>query len=84
LLRASDLVVLDYWMPDMKGLAVASRLRKIDPDVPILMLSGFREIGGEGLGLVDRWLLKGETNPDDLLDTVLELLGRRERGTPAT
>jgi|SRR5579883_1059298 len=79
-----DLVVLDYWMADMNGLAVASKLRKIKPNVAILMLSGFREISGEGLGLVNQWILKGESSPADLLNTVSELVAQPEGGNPAT
>ena len=36
-----DLVVLDYQMPVMNGLEVATEMRKQAPDIPILMISTF-------------------------------------------
>src|SRR5690348_5627657 len=74
-----DLVVLDYWMPDLKGTAVAKRLKNIKPKVPVVMLSGYRPIFDEGVGLADVWLLKGETKPEDLLAAVSELVNRQGR-----
>lgn len=72
-----DLVVLDYWMADMNGLDVAERLKHINPKVPIVMFSGFRSILDEGIGRVDRWLVKGQNEPGDLLSTIRELLGHQ-------
>ena len=69
-----DLVVLDYWMPDVRGIAVAERLKRMNPRLPVVMLSGYRPIGDESIGRVERWLLKGESSPEDLLSTVRELL----------
>jgi DNA-binding response OmpR family regulator len=71
-----DLVVLDYWMADMRGLDVAEELKRINSKVPILMLSGYRSILDEGIGRVDRWLVKGQSEPEDLLSTISELLSR--------
>jgi CheY-like chemotaxis protein len=36
-----DLIVLDFAMPVMNGLEAASRLRRIQPGVPILLLTAF-------------------------------------------
>jgi CheY-like chemotaxis protein len=69
-----DLVVLDYWMPDIKGIAAAERLKRMNPSVPIIMLSAFPPIGDETVGRVERWLIKGESGPEDLLSAVQELL----------
>jgi CheY-like chemotaxis protein len=71
-----DLVVLDYWMADLDGLEVAAEMKRIKPKVPIVMLSGYRSILDEGIGRVDRWLIKGQTEPDDLLTTIKQLLSR--------
>ena len=68
-----DLVVLDYWMADKDGLEVAAELKHTNPKVPIVMLSGYRSILDEGIGLVDRWLMKGG-EPADLVSTIKELL----------
>jgi len=71
-----DLVVLDYWMADMDGLDVAERLKHINSKVPIVMFSGYRSILDEGIGRVDRWLVKGQSEPEDLLCAIRELLSR--------
>ena len=39
-----DLVVLDYRLPDMDGLTVIGRIRRLDPEVPILMITGHGSI----------------------------------------
>lgn len=36
-----DLVVTDYKMPRMDGLELIVNLRKLDPEVPIVLISGF-------------------------------------------
>jgi len=69
-----DLVVLDYWMADLRGIQLAERLKRTKRRVPIIMLSGFRPIGDEGIGRVERWLVKGESGPEDLLSTIRQLL----------
>jgi two-component system nitrogen regulation response regulator NtrX len=35
-----DLVLLDVWLPGMDGLEVISKVRKLDPDLPVVMISG--------------------------------------------
>jgi PAS domain S-box-containing protein len=70
-------VILDYWMSGMKGTAVASELRRIDPAVPIIVLSGMSDLPGEAAGLVDQWIVKGSTRPEQLLNCVNALLDRR-------
>jgi CheY-like chemotaxis protein len=71
-----DLVLLDYWMADMNGLAVAAELKRINSNVPLVMLSGFHYILDEAMGRVDEWLIKGEIQPWDLLLTISKLLSR--------
>lgn len=41
--KSIDLVVTDFKMPDMNGVELIENLRKIQPDLPILMLTGFKE-----------------------------------------
>jgi two-component system, OmpR family, response regulator CpxR len=69
-----DVVVLDYWMADMKGLAVADELKRIRPGIPILMLSAFSPILDEAIGKADAWLTKGEIDPKQMLDMVGKLI----------
>jgi len=49
-----DAVVLDFWMPGLRGIAVAEKLRSMSRRVPIVMLSGYHPIGDEGIGRVDK------------------------------
>ena|ERR1700690_2907949 len=72
-----DAVILDYWMAGMKGTAVAFELKRINPAIPVIMLSGLSELPGETAGFVDRWIIKGSTRPEELLDFIKVLLERR-------
>jgi PAS domain S-box-containing protein len=72
-----DAVILDYWMSGMKGTAVAAELKRINPAVPIVVLSGVSDLPGEAAGLVDLWLLKGSHRAEQLLDSIGDLLERR-------
>jgi PAS domain S-box-containing protein len=70
-------VILDYWMSGMKGTAVASELKRIDPSVPIIVLSGMSDLPGEATGVVDQWIMKGSIRAAELLDSIHSLLERR-------
>ncbi|MCP4134655.1 MAG: sigma-54-dependent Fis family transcriptional regulator [bacterium] len=39
-----DLVVLDVWLPDMNGIEVLEQIKKIYPDVAVIMISGHGSI----------------------------------------
>jgi CheY-like chemotaxis protein len=69
-----DAVILDYWMADMNGLQVARELRKINPAVPIIILSAYGELLDESLGIADLWIRKGEEDPQYLLNRLEQLL----------
>lgn len=69
-----DAVVLDYWMADMNGLQVAREIRKLDPSIPIIILSAYGELLDESLGLADLWIRKGEEDPQYLLNRLEQLL----------
>lgn len=58
-----DAVVLDYAMPGMNGAEVATRLRKLRPEVPILLLSAYLGLPPEVTSLVDVYMTKGEGAP---------------------
>jgi DNA-binding response OmpR family regulator len=42
-----DLLVTDYEMPGISGLALAAQLRLRDENLPVLMVSGYPEAAGE-------------------------------------
>lgn len=68
-----DAVVLDYFMPEMHGGAVAVQMRRLRPDVPILLLSAHINLPRETIEAVDFTILKGD-GPNILLAKVREVL----------
>jgi DNA-binding response OmpR family regulator len=74
--RPISAVVLDYWMSSMNGLAVATEMKQLRPTIPIIMLSGFASLPGEGVGVVDAWLQKARAEPEVLIERVTELIRR--------
>jgi CheY-like chemotaxis protein len=68
-----DLVLLDYAMPDTNGDDVAATMRRIKPDVRILMFSGVAEVPEHARLHVDAFLQKGQA-PTVVLDKIRELL----------
>jgi len=71
--NAVDLVVLDYFMPDMNGGAVAAELRKLRPDVPIIFLSAYFSLPPEALELANAFITKGDP-PDALIEKIEQLV----------
>ena len=51
-------MILDYQMPEMNGELVAAEMRKTNPRVPILMLSGCESLPENALQLVDEFIAK--------------------------
>jgi len=70
-------VILDYWMADMNGMQVARENRKLNPAVPIIILSAYGELLDESLGMAELWIRKGEEDPQFLLARLEELLKSR-------
>jgi CheY-like chemotaxis protein len=74
-----DAVIVDYWMADMNGLAVAKELRRLNRKTPIIVLSAYAPILDEAVGLADLWVKKGEEDPEYLLSKLKELLEKRRQ-----
>src|ERR1700720_1396533 len=55
-----DLVMLDYALPDSNGDDVAATMKRIKPDVRILMFSGVRDVPEDARLHVDAFLQKGQ------------------------
>lgn len=76
-----DLVILDLMLPEMDGFEVCKRLRQINPDLPIIMLTAktndFDKIVGLELG-ADDYLAK-PFNPRELFARIKTILRRVER-----
>jgi PAS domain S-box-containing protein len=59
--HAFDAVITDYSMPGMTGVALAEEVRRLRPDLPVLLMTGYSEgVSGEVLerGLVRRLIPK--------------------------
>ena len=54
-----DAVILDYEMPEMNGLELAVRLKRRDPTLPVIMVSGSAPMLEEMAPFVDATLAKG-------------------------
>ncbi len=83
--RRPDLLVLDIGLPGISGIELCHRLRDVDVDVPILMLSARDQVGDRVAGLqagADDYLVKPFAL-DELAARVQALL-RRSRAVPAT
>ncbi len=77
-----DLVLLDWTLPGPSGLDLLGSWRRAGHDMPVLMLTGRREVGDRVDGLdtgADDYLTK-PFDMDELLARVRSLLRRRERG----
>jgi CheY-like chemotaxis protein len=75
-------VVLDYRMPEMDGGQVAAEIRRLKPDVKILLLSAYLDLPQELLNLVDGRVVKG-TSPTAFLTALRQLLPACNRQVPA-
>ncbi|WP_306215746.1 response regulator transcription factor, partial [Actinoplanes sp. RD1] len=77
-----DLVVLDLMMPGIDGLEVCRRLRRRDPDLPVVMLTALGEEADRVLGLevgADDYV----TKPFSPRELVLRIRSVLRRSTPA-
>ena len=68
-----DAVLLDYLMPGMNGGEVAVAMRRVKPQVPILLHSACVDLPKETLDIVDSTLSKGE-GPETLLSRLQGLI----------
>jgi CheY-like chemotaxis protein len=53
-----DVVIVDFFMPEMDGLDVAMEMRRLKPQAPIIMLSGAVEVPKQVLQCVDAFIAK--------------------------
>jgi nitrogen-specific signal transduction histidine kinase/CheY-like chemotaxis protein len=77
-----DLVITDQTMPQMTGDALAQVLRRIRPDIPIILCTGFSHTmdpdSARTLG-IDAWLAK-PWQARELATTIQRVLDERRRG----
>jgi CheY-like chemotaxis protein len=67
-------VILDYHMPEMNGHQVATEIKRLKPQVPIVMVSSDDAIQEQALNVVDAFVSKNEA-PSRLLPVIAEICG---------
>lgn len=74
-------IITDHLMPGMSGSEFVRELRKTNPELPVMVISGLEEAEPEYEGMNVRFLLK-PLSPELLLGNLRELLGplAEERG----
>jgi DNA-binding response OmpR family regulator len=75
-----ELVITDHLMPGMTGTEFVRELRKIEPDLPVLVISGLEEAEDEYAGLDVDFRMK-PLLPDHLLASVHRLMTRANSST---
>ncbi len=76
--RSVDAVVLDYQMPGMSGDVVAAKMKRINSQVPIMLLSAYGPLPKNKLRAVDSFVSKSQP-PDILLSSLQGMLGDQRK-----
>lgn len=69
-----DVVIVDYFMPEMNGREVAIQMRRLRPLAPIILLTGAVDVPEHTLKLVDALVAKDHLG-SQLLPTIEHLYG---------
>ena len=70
-----DLTLLDIAMPEMSGVETARRLRLIEPDLPVLLMTGYAD-HDQASDLDGLQVLQKPFDPDALLDLIAKKLSQ--------
>jgi two-component system cell cycle sensor histidine kinase/response regulator CckA len=73
-IHSVDVVIVDYFMPEMNGPEVAIEMRRLRPQAPIIMLSGAVDVPEEALQWVDAFIAKDHL-ASQLLPAIAQLQG---------
>jgi len=73
-LHPVDVVIVDYFMPEMNGQEVAIEMRRLRPKAPIIMLSASRDVPEQVLKVVDVFIAKDHLG-SQLLPAIAQLHG---------
>src|ERR1039458_3755683 len=71
-IHSVDVVIVDYFIPEMNGQQVAIEMRRLRPQAPIIMLSGAVDVPKQALKLVDTFIAKDRL-ASQLLPTIAQL-----------
>src|SRR5437868_2728624 len=66
-------VILDYDLPELDGTAVSALMKRMKPEVPIILFTGVSELSTDVLATVDGFMVKGKP-PGDMLQIIDRLL----------
>jgi diguanylate cyclase (GGDEF)-like protein len=77
-LHEPAVVVVDYRLPDSSGIELAKELKDRDPEMPVLLLTGFASLDSAiaSVGQLDAYLIK-PVAPQTFLQTIRNALARR-------
>jgi CheY-like chemotaxis protein len=73
-MHSVDVVIVDYFMPEMNGQEVAIEIRRLRPLAPIILLTGAMDVPKQTLNLVDALVAKDRL-ASELLPTIAQLRG---------
>jgi len=73
-IHSVDVVIVDYFMPEMNGKDVAIEMRRLRPQAPIIMLSGAGDVPEQALKYVDAFVAKDRL-ASELLPAIAQLQG---------
>jgi CheY-like chemotaxis protein len=77
-----DVVIVDYFMPEMNGQEVAIEMRRLNPQAPIIMLSATVDVPEQALKVVDAFIAKDHL-ASQLLPAIEQLRGCGWVSSPA-
>jgi two-component system, NtrC family, response regulator GlrR len=72
-MTGADLVVLDYYMPGLDGGATAREMRRLRPEVPIIIFSGALTLPDRVMAMIDGFISTSE-EPEVLLHAIDKLI----------
>jgi two-component system sensor histidine kinase/response regulator len=71
-IHSVDVVIVDYFMPEMNGQESAIEMRRLKPQAPIIMLSAAVDVPEQALKLVDAFIAKDHLS-SQLLPVIAQL-----------
>ena len=77
-----DVVILDYFMPEMNGQEVAIAMSRLKPLAPIILLTGAVDVPEQTLNLVDVFIAKDRL-ASQLLPAIAQLHGFGSTSPPS-
>jgi CheY-like chemotaxis protein len=80
---AVSAVIVDYHMPEMNGHEVATEIKRLKPQIPIVMVSSDDAIPEPALNVVDAFVSKNEA-PHRLLPVITRICGENPSGFQET